>query len=210
MSRILRRALLLSYFLAFVTLGSLAVISYWMDFNVAIISQGHGEEVRSEAAIINGCLVIHLVTWQQEFRRNSIPYARAWNAQVDDLSNPELGMDFRPVASKGNVPARLPYYFGPTKRWSNGYGFSLNIFNNLYWAFCTHYTEASAPMWFILCFPAGIIYALKRRDFIRSRRRITGHCIECGYDLRGSDGTCPECGSSESDRQPSISSDASV
>ena len=30
----------------------------------------------------------------------------------------------------------------------------------------------------------------------RLRRRSTGRCVECGYDLRESAGRCPECGKS--------------
>lgn len=26
------------------------------------------------------------------------------------------------------------------------------------------------------------------------RRKIAGHCVSCGYDLRGAGGVCPECG----------------
>ncbi len=29
---------------------------------------------------------------------------------------------------------------------------------------------------------------------VHHHRRHHGKCIECGYDLRGSDGCCPECG----------------
>ena len=35
------------------------------------------------------------------------------------------------------------------------------------------------------------------RMFVRRRRSQRGHCVTCGYDLRGSpSGTCPECGTS--------------
>ena len=35
-----------------------------------------------------------------------------------------------------------------------------------------------------------------RRKWRRNRRLAMGHCGECGYDLRGSTGGCPECGGS--------------
>lgn len=46
---------------------------------------------------------------------------------------------------------------------------------------------AAYPIWFIL----GPL----RRERRRRKRLREGHCLNCGYDLRGSDsGVCPECG----------------
>lgn len=40
--------------------------------------------------------------------------------------------------------------------------------------------------------------------WLRRRRRIAnGLCVRCGYDLRASDGVCPECGSSVLHSSPS-------
>lgn len=41
---------------------------------------------------------------------------------------------------------------------------------------------------------AGILLVRARRTLKRRRRRISGLCLECGYDLRGSLERCPECG----------------
>lgn len=41
----------------------------------------------------------------------------------------------------------------------------------------------------------GSIFWLSRYPFRRTRKRKKlGLCLECGYDLRGSKDTCPECG----------------
>ena len=32
------------------------------------------------------------------------------------------------------------------------------------------------------------------RQWSRERGERRGHCLTCGYDLRGSAGRCPECG----------------
>ena len=50
------------------------------------------------------------------------------------------------------------------------------------------------PFWAIvlaLALPAGW---LGRRTYVQSRRRRLGLCARCGYDLRASEGKCPECG----------------
>jgi len=50
------------------------------------------------------------------------------------------------------------------------------------------------PYWFI----AALLLALSIRAILRRRsqraRFLPGHCRACGYDLRGSNGRCPECG----------------
>ena len=50
------------------------------------------------------------------------------------------------------------------------------------------------PFWL----PVGILAVLALRISYRSyrvrKRRLTGMCTKCGYDLRASPGECPECG----------------
>jgi hypothetical protein len=45
-----------------------------------------------------------------------------------------------------------------------------------------------------LIFILSIIYQYKHRKL--AKRGKLGQCLHCGYDLRGSQGTCPECGTS--------------
>jgi hypothetical protein len=50
------------------------------------------------------------------------------------------------------------------------------------------------PAWFVagVC-SLPILFVLRR--FLRRRRRVRhGLCVACGYDLRASGSTCPECG----------------
>ncbi|HEV8604796.1 MAG TPA: hypothetical protein VGQ99_05490 [Tepidisphaeraceae bacterium] len=50
------------------------------------------------------------------------------------------------------------------------------------------------PYWY-LATPLAIASAWWAITLRRRRiRNIPGHCAECGYDLRASDGKCPECG----------------
>lgn len=53
------------------------------------------------------------------------------------------------------------------------------------------------PMWF-LCSPVGaslaILLTVWRRRLRRSRRKLLGLCVRCGYDVRASPLQCPECG----------------
>jgi hypothetical protein len=43
-------------------------------------------------------------------------------------------------------------------------------------------------------FPAAVGAAAFHRRRVRRRRTREGHCPACGYDLRATPGTCPECG----------------
>lgn len=55
----------------------------------------------------------------------------------------------------------------------------------------------TVPYWFlVLCFAVpAILSALALFRARRRRRRAdAGLCVACGYDLRASKGTCPECG----------------
>ena len=52
----------------------------------------------------------------------------------------------------------------------------------------------AVPQWAIAVPLAGAAaWGLWRGRTLR-RRAIAGHCLRCGYDLRGSPGRCPECG----------------
>ena len=55
-----------------------------------------------------------------------------------------------------------------------------------------------APLWFLVALTAAVPLArlagaVRRRVEVRRRRRHGG-CVGCGYDLRSSGSTCPECG----------------
>ncbi len=52
------------------------------------------------------------------------------------------------------------------------------------------------PAWFVCILSATYpAIALVRGPLLRRRKRKKfGLCLKCGYDLRGSNGRCPECG----------------
>jgi hypothetical protein len=55
------------------------------------------------------------------------------------------------------------------------------------------------PLWFLaIAFAVmpGVAVRRVRREVRAERRRAENRCVACGYDLRGSPGPCPECGTS--------------
>jgi len=51
------------------------------------------------------------------------------------------------------------------------------------------------PFWLLLLLSVPLpAMWLKRRRSLPHRRRRFGLCVHCGYDLRGVDARCPECG----------------
>jgi hypothetical protein len=62
----------------------------------------------------------------------------------------------------------------------------------------TNFNDIAIPYWFItslvtLPLPLLMIFKWRTRR-VRLRR---GQCVRCGYDLRASNGRCPECGTME-------------
>lgn len=60
----------------------------------------------------------------------------------------------------------------------------------------------TVPYWFVTLLAAAlpaVSLALAAKTIARARRRrLSGSCVNCGYDLRASSGLCPECGSAAS------------
>jgi hypothetical protein len=54
----------------------------------------------------------------------------------------------------------------------------------------------TCPMWFLMALFGGWPLIVNGRDrLVQWRRRRSGRCAYCGYDLRATPGRCPECGS---------------
>lgn len=57
---------------------------------------------------------------------------------------------------------------------------------------------AILPLWALALPPAAFWSLLATRTLRTARRTVSGHCPACGYDLRASPNSCPECGRSAS------------
>jgi len=56
------------------------------------------------------------------------------------------------------------------------------------------YTAVTVPQWVFVLAAAIPTWRGGRRLYLRRRRARRGLCVDCGYDLRGTPGRCPECG----------------
>jgi hypothetical protein len=104
-------------------------------------------------------------------------------------------------------PARARWSFGRLSRPSHDIGrlWVLSVWNRLgfyglkydvVFSFTTeHHRVIAFPAWLpvVILFPLAVITLY--RQWWKPRRRIRHHlCSACGYDIRASQGRCPECG----------------
>jgi hypothetical protein len=134
-------------------------------------------------------------------------YGQEQAQRIDPANNPSVEETFVTPSYPGRPPRRRDtrqvlenaraWASAPT--WQPGKeplalswaGFELIANSNL---LSEGYFVAAAPFW-ALCPPPAIVAAwgLWRARRERAWRR-QGRCRRCGYDLRGSSDTCPECG----------------
>lgn len=65
-----------------------------------------------------------------------------------------------------------------------------------------NFRAAIVPYWALVILLAIAPLNSLRKMMVRRRRKNTGRCPECGYDLRHSPERCPECGAAVSDSPP--------
>jgi hypothetical protein len=108
--------------------------------------------------------------------------------------------------------AQLGYSMGPFRWQIAGFGYGTFVVPSRSSATLTAhaYLVPHASLVFVFAaLPAMWLRGVLRRR-VRSARLAAGQCGGCGYDLRASSGTCPECGALASRRGAHVTSSAST
>jgi hypothetical protein len=113
----------------------------------------------------------------------SFAHTEVWDGRLDDIDG-----SLRLVEGDLKYGRRLSG--GRSYRRIYGPGFNFNQYptGDMYWRI---------SLWWLMlpCFILLIRANAQRNAAIeRNERRAAGQCLNCGYDLRGSTGACPECG----------------
>ena len=110
----------------------------------------------------------------------------------------EYGLTAKAVlASAGDVELLQEFLFdSSTTKWQRfGFSSACGSFDPMplhtaKW----HYVTLIFPYWALMLLLAPLPLQALYAALVRRRRRVSGQCAHCGFDLRASSGRCPECG----------------
>lgn len=127
-------------------------------------------------------------------------YMQISRMEHKDYPEPSEGLTFdtrpfhelmNPVfESSDEEPYNAAYYFGTHVEWNH-------------WGMLTGWI-VHIPLWQLAIVTAITPLLWLTFRWVRNhRRRIHNRCVNCGYDLQGSDGDCPECGNTSNNSNKS-------
>jgi hypothetical protein len=140
--------------------------------------EGFGLEVwRGRVTFMHGVVMNPMLAWDAEFERKYV-------------NKPNWSLNRRSPDEDGFVPANGTDFSGFWGR----LGFGEEVSPTGPGQFYSNYRWTTVPLW-PAALAAGVLPVIwVRRRMRDSHRRRDGLCLDCGYDLRGSSGRCPECG----------------
>lgn len=134
--------------------------------------------------------------------RDGVSFARVRGERPDD---PVEWWVFQPKDSKRHYLVILRNAWSKSGvGWSASGGGAIFIPGEYSFSRGTKWSEAAGLLvrWWVPLAASALLPAawavrialLRRRASTRAARRVAGHCVGCGYDLRASPARCPECG----------------